>query len=205
VGFGIFVALPNPGLRLPTGEGEAVNNGHSVEVEAPAGGTIPRAARSTGSSRSTSTPPASTPSTAGTTRWSSASSASRRTGRSPCSRSWARPARGANAAYAPYAAAAEELTRTGQTEEVDLDHRALVPRASAGLRYEGSLTTPPCTEAVRWTVLTTPVQRSGDQVEAFNDVPLEQAPLGDNNRPLQPLNGRTVLLDVSRGFGANGG
>lgn len=199
------VALPNPGLRLPTGEGEAVNNGHSVEVEAPAGGTI----------------------TLGGTVYRfeqihfhapSEHAINGRhfplefhfVGKSPDGKVTVLAVMGeagtrANAAYAPYAAAAEELTRTGQTEEVDLDYRALVPRASASLRYEGSLTTPPCTEGVRWTVLTTPVQLSADQVEAFNDVPLEQAPLGDNNRPLQPLNGRTVLLDVSRGFGANGG
>ena len=55
-------------------------------------------------------------------------------------------------------------------------------------RYNGSLTTPPCTEGVLWIVLRTPVTVSKPQVEAL------QAVLGHaNNRPVQPLHARKVM------------
>lgn len=55
-------------------------------------------------------------------------------------------------------------------------------------RFNGSLTTPPCTEGVRWLVMKTPVSVSKEQVEAFMHV-IHHA----NNRPLQPVNARPVL------------
>ena len=38
--------------------------------------------------------------------------------------------------------------------------------------------------------MTTPVQLSGEQINAFTAV------IHDNNRPLQPLNGRLVLTEA---------
>ncbi|RMH17222.1 MAG: carbonic anhydrase family protein [Gammaproteobacteria bacterium] len=55
-------------------------------------------------------------------------------------------------------------------------------------RYNGSLTTPPCSEGVRWFVLKTPVPVSEEQVKTF-----EQVMHHHNNRPTQPLNARKVL------------
>ena len=52
--------------------------------------------------------------------------------------------------------------------------------------FDGSLTTPPCTENVRWFVLKTPVHASGAQLKEF------KARYGHNNRPTQPLNGRVI-------------
>ena len=57
-------------------------------------------------------------------------------------------------------------------------------------RYDGSLTTPPCSEDVKWFVLTTPVEMSAAQIDAFKAI------IHDNNRPVQPLNGRELLTDV---------
>lgn len=54
-------------------------------------------------------------------------------------------------------------------------------------RFDGSLTTPPCSEGVRWMVLKQPLTVSGEQVEQFNSL------IGDNNRPVQPLNARVVI------------
>ena len=56
--------------------------------------------------------------------------------------------------------------------------------------YDGSLTTPPCSEGVKWIVLTTPIQMSAAQIATFKAI------IHDNNRPVQPLNGRELLVDV---------
>ena len=68
------------------------------------------------------------------------------------------------------------------------DATRLLPASRAYYRFNGSLTTPPCTEGVRWLVLKTPVPASKEQVAAFARVMHHP-----NNRPLQPLNARTVL------------
>ncbi len=64
---------------------------------------------------------------------------------------------------------------------------ALLPGALDYYRYSGSLTTPPCSEGVRWIELRTPVTASPAQLAAM------QQALGRNNRPLQPLLARLVL------------
>ena len=53
--------------------------------------------------------------------------------------------------------------------------------------FMGSLTTPPCSEGVRWLVLKTPIQLSKQQLDRFRRL----YPM--NARPLQPLNERAVL------------
>lgn len=62
-----------------------------------------------------------------------------------------------------------------------------LPGAHAYYRYSGSLTTPPCTEGVRWHILTTPATVSTQQLAAF--------PFRMNARPVQPINGRVVEED----------
>jgi carbonic anhydrase len=64
----------------------------------------------------------------------------------------------------------------------------LLPARRDYYEFNGSLTTPPCTEGVRWLVIKKPVTASSHQVEAFSH--LMHHP---NNRPLQPVNARTVL------------
>lgn len=62
-------------------------------------------------------------------------------------------------------------------------------------RYEGSLTTPPCTEVVVWTVFRKTISISSNQLEQFRQlVDAECCPLQDNFRDLQPLNGRQVYM-----------
>ncbi len=53
--------------------------------------------------------------------------------------------------------------------------------------YSGSLTTPPCSEGVRWFVLNERIEVSLEQLEAF------EAIFPFNNRPVQPLNDRTIV------------
>lgn len=55
-------------------------------------------------------------------------------------------------------------------------------------RYSGSLTTPPCNEGVRWIIMKSPLQASTEQI-----IKLSTAMGGPNNRPIQALNGRSVL------------
>ncbi|MDQ7050914.1 MAG: carbonic anhydrase family protein [Enterobacterales bacterium] len=55
-------------------------------------------------------------------------------------------------------------------------------------RFSGSLTTPPCSEGVRWLVMKQSLTLSDWQLKAFNQV------LGEaNNRPIQPINARRIL------------
>jgi carbonic anhydrase len=72
---------------------------------------------------------------------------------------------------------------TGET----INAAALLPQATAYYRFDGSLTTPPCTEPVDWIVLKTPVAASAEQVAALAKL------YPHNTRPIQSLNGRTVL------------
>jgi carbonic anhydrase len=54
--------------------------------------------------------------------------------------------------------------------------------------FDGSLTTPPCTEGVRWLVFKTPLSASRAQVQAFAKLMHHT-----NNRPVQAANARPVL------------
>ncbi|EHJ9984839.1 carbonic anhydrase family protein [Vibrio parahaemolyticus] len=65
--------------------------------------------------------------------------------------------------------------------------RELLPESARYYRFNGSLTTPPCSEGVRWFVLKDTQSLSKEQASKFMSV------MGQNNRPLQPLNARVVL------------
>ena len=66
----------------------------------------------------------------------------------------------------------------------------IFPEAAKGVfQYSGSLTTPPCSEGVKWYVWRAPIQFSRDQIAAFT------ANYDHNNRPVQPINDRTLYLD----------
>jgi carbonic anhydrase len=64
----------------------------------------------------------------------------------------------------------------------------LIPSSQRYYRYSGSLTTPPCSEGVRWVVMKSTLQASTEQIAAIT-----AAIGGANNRPIQPLHGRSVL------------
>lgn len=61
--------------------------------------------------------------------------------------------------------------------------------------YEGSLTTPPCSEIVQWYLLKEPVSISKQQVDTFQRLLEDTSGDGHsfNNRPVQNLNGRSVV------------
>lgn len=84
----------------------------------------------------------------------------------------------------------EKPPKTGQTQPISpvANARDLLPENLDYYRFSGSLTTPPCTEGVRWLVLKEPLVASDEQIKALTDA------VGHaNNRPLQPLNSRVVL------------
>ena len=74
-------------------------------------------------------------------------------------------------------------------EGVTFNALDLLPGLKRAYRYDGSLTTPPCSEGVQWIVLTTPIEISEAQIAAFKAI------IPDNNRPVQPLNGRKLLVN----------
>ncbi|WP_256354438.1 carbonic anhydrase [Variovorax sp. dw_308] len=67
-----------------------------------------------------------------------------------------------------------------------VDATALLPGNKGYYTFEGSLTTPPCSEDVRWFVLKTPVRIAGSEIAAFGKH------YAMNARPTQPLNGRAI-------------
>lgn len=72
-----------------------------------------------------------------------------------------------------------------------IDAAQLLPARREYFTYAGSLTTPPCTEGLTWYVFKNSVEMSVQQLTTYVSIP----GLAKSNRPLQPLNGRSVWLD----------
>jgi len=72
--------------------------------------------------------------------------------------------------------------------EEPVDYNQLIPGRGDYFLYNGSLTTPPCTEGVQWIVIKQPIIASAEQIQHYHDL------LGfDNNRPIQSHNSRIIL------------
>lgn len=76
-----------------------------------------------------------------------------------------------------------------QKEEVksEIFGYEILPESKEYYRFNGSLTTPPCSEGVKWIVLKTPVTISKSQLKDF------EAVLPRNARDIQDINARTIL------------
>ncbi|MCW2316554.1 carbonic anhydrase [Rhodoblastus acidophilus] len=71
-----------------------------------------------------------------------------------------------------------------------IDPKSFLPKTKARFRYEGSLTTPPCSEIVDWNVFEQPVEVAESDIRAFvNLFPM-------NARPLQAIGRRFLLKGV---------
>ncbi|RBW68471.1 carbonic anhydrase [Bacillus taeanensis] len=80
-----------------------------------------------------------------------------------------------------------ETTTEGKKLDQSVDILNILPENKTTFQYSGSLTTPPCSEGVKWLVLEQPIEMSKEQIEAFQNI------FPHNNRPIQPLNEREVL------------
>ncbi len=78
-----------------------------------------------------------------------------------------------------------------QPTELMTDASKIIPQNAGYFTYSGSLTTPPCTEGVRWLVLNQPLELSAEQIETFSRIFELDA------RPVQPLNDRDLLEDTT--------
>ncbi len=79
--------------------------------------------------------------------------------------------------------------KAGEHHTINAKHLdALLPKDRDYYRFNGSLTTPPCTEGVRWLVMKKPVSLSKAQIEKFAKIMHLH-----NNRPIQATNARVIL------------
>lgn len=84
----------------------------------------------------------------------------------------------------------ENLPDPGSTvskKKVKINPAGILPLSLQYFGYDGSLTTPPCTEGVRWHVLRTPITATKEQIDAFKKI------YGNSYRPVQSLNKREVI------------
>jgi carbonic anhydrase len=92
-----------------------------------------------------------------------------------------------NPALAPIVAAIPAPGEQPKATTAGVDLSKLAPTDPKAYRYNGSLTTPPCTGGITWIVFVTPITLGADQVQAL--LATTQQP---SNRPVQPLNGRRI-------------
>ncbi|HEO65674.1 MAG TPA: carbonic anhydrase family protein, partial [Spirochaetes bacterium] len=69
---------------------------------------------------------------------------------------------------------------------INIEAADFLPYNGSYYHYMGSLTTPPCSEGVRWYILKSPIEVSQNQIKKFTNL------IRFNARPVQPLNGRVV-------------
>jgi len=80
--------------------------------------------------------------------------------------------------------AGEHKSLTLTSEEI----AQLLPQNKEYYYFNGSLTTPPCSEGVKWMVMKNYITISKEQLKMFTQT------MGvENNRPVQPINARKVL------------
>lgn len=72
-----------------------------------------------------------------------------------------------------------------------IDVQELLPEDADLFHYNGSLTTPPCSEQVKWMIYEKPISMSSEQIKQFQNI------FGENHRPVQSLNDREVELSSS--------
>lgn len=77
------------------------------------------------------------------------------------------------------------IDATHDDAPIEVDIASLMPTSHEYWSYDGSLTTPPCSESVEWLVFTHGVTMTSTQLQ-------ELAVHDENARPVQELSGRTI-------------
>ncbi len=77
--------------------------------------------------------------------------------------------------------------KTVNKDDISINVYAMLPANKEYYRFNGSLTTPPCSEGVQWMLMKTPLEVSPEQITQFVNL------IGHNNRPIQALNARVIL------------
>ena len=85
-----------------------------------------------------------------------------------------------------WAALPEQKTTNTNFINENINLQDLLPKQPTLFYYDGSLTTPPCTEKVKWVLLEQPIEMSKEQIEVFQEI------IPHNSRPVQPLNEREI-------------
>jgi carbonic anhydrase len=80
----------------------------------------------------------------------------------------------------------KEKEKEEEHADIQIDVAQLLPKERGYYTFDGSLTTPPCTEGVTWYVLKQPVPVSPDEVQRFAKL------YNGNARPVQAINDRVV-------------
>lgn len=94
-----------------------------------------------------------------------------------------------NPAYADVFANLPPEAAEVTTLDAAVSAMSMLPEAKTYYTYSGSLTTPPCSEGVRWLLLDNPIELSAAQLEAFGSI------FENDARPVQPQNARDVIED----------
>jgi len=79
----------------------------------------------------------------------------------------------------------KEVGKEVEFKKIVINAADLLPADRNYYTFEGSLTTPPCSD-VKWFVMKTPIELSPAQIAAFAKL------YPDNTRPIQPTNGREI-------------
>jgi carbonic anhydrase len=93
-----------------------------------------------------------------------------------------------NTTWASVINALAAAPKTGSASVGKLQLQQIMPQEPEVYRYEGSLTTPPCSEGVKWSVMTQPVKVSAKQIAKLTKR------YAANSRAVQPLNERDILV-----------
>ncbi|XP_071102110.1 carbonic anhydrase 1-like [Haliotis cracherodii] len=97
-----------------------------------------------------------------------------------------------------FISAVSRLQGIGKKIPIRIDPRKLLPLSGNFFTYQGSLTTPPCSESVRWIVMRAPLMTTRDNVRLLQMLPTaEGVPVAvhTNVRPPQPL--KTRILEAN--------
>lgn len=97
----------------------------------------------------------------------------------------------------------QHVKHRGQSTRVHhLSLADILPSTSDYVTYEGSTTFPGCWETTTWIIMNKPIYMSKQELDMFyqlrqGDRVHEKAPLGNNVRPIQPLNSRSLRTNIA--------